>query len=207
MMKQVVKALGLSVVLCAGGARAQPPEGSAEAGGQKIQVCVACHGQNGNDSTLPNAPRIGGQNASYLYKQLVEIKGMERVVPEMAGLLDDFDEQDLADMAVHYASQEEPLGAANPELVALGEKIYRGGIHELGVAACSACHSPTGNGNAPAAFPALRGQLETYTEKQLRDFRSGTRLNDEASVMRTITERLTDEEIAALASYVSGLRP
>lgn len=206
MKKPAAIVFGLALMLGGACAAQAQTEGSAEAGAQKIQVCVACHGQSGNDSTLPTAPRIGGQNASYLFKQLVEIKAMERVVPEMTGMLDNFSEQDLADMAVHYASQEAPLGAANPELVALGEKIYRSGIHELGVAACSACHSPTGSGNAPAVFPRLSGQLTAYTEKQLRDFRSGTRVNDEAAVMRTLSKRLTDEEIAALASYLAGLR-
>lgn len=205
-MKKLAVNLGLAALMLGAAAAQAQTEGNAQAGAQKIQVCVACHGQTGNDTVLPNAPKIGGQNASYTFKQLLEIKAQARVVPEMTGMLDIFNEQDLADIAVYFSTQPEPQGAADPELVELGERIYRSGIHELGVAACGACHSPTGAGNAPAAYPALSGQTAAYTEKQLRDFRAGTRTNDEAAVMRTLSERLTDQEIAALASYISGLR-
>lgn len=195
----------LALLAAAGSSQAQVV-GSAEAGAGKVAVCVACHGQTGNDGVLPNAPRLGSQNEKYLLKQLEQIKTGERVVPEMTGLLNNSTEQDMADMAAFYASQDAPLGAANPELAALGASIYRGGIAEIGVAACSACHSPTGNGNAPAAYPALKGQLPAYTEKQLRDFRAGLRTNDDAEVMRSLAKRLSDEEIAAVANFVFGLR-
>ena len=204
-MKQLaVNLLGLALMLgMAGAAQAQ---GDADAGAGKTTVCVACHGQTGNDSVLPNVPKLGGQHQSYLFKQLVEIKAGARVVPEMTGMLTNLNEQDLADIAAYYAGQPRPLGVADAELVELGENIYRGGIAEIGVAACSACHSPTGTGNAPAVYPVVGGQLTAYLEKQLRDFRAGTRSNDESAVMRSLVERMSDREISAVSSYMSGLR-
>lgn len=193
-------ATGLSCTI----ALAQP--GDAEAGADKITVCLACHGPSGNDSLLPDVPKLGGQGEKYLLKQLQDIKGGVRVVPLMAGMLDNLNEQDLADIAAHYASQPAPLGAVEPEKRALGEQIYRAGLADIGVPACNACHAPNGKGNASAGYPALGGQDVAYTEMQLKAFRAGERSNDDASVMRAIAARLSDTEIAALASYVSGLR-
>ena len=139
-------------------------------------------------------------------KQLHDIKSGARVVPLMTGLLDNSSEQDLQDMAAFYADQEKTLEGANPDLVELGESIYRSGIESLNVAACSACHSPTGQGNEQAGFPALGGQHAQYTVNQLKAFRSGSRANDgNAMPMRIVAERLTDREIDAIASYLSGL--
>ena len=180
--------------------------GDAEAGAGKITVCLACHGDDGNMSQLPDVPKIGGQNEKYLLKQMQDIKSGVRAAPLMTGMLNTLDEQGLADVAAYYASQAAPQGAAEAEKVAVGESLYRAGIAELGVAACSACHSPNGEGLASAGYPALSGQDVGYTEMQLRAFRDGVRQNDDSEVMRTIASRLKDEEISAVASYVSGLR-
>ncbi len=181
-------------------------QGDAVAGAEKITVCLACHGQNGNMSTIANVPKIGGQNADYLLKQMYDIKGGARAAPLMTGMLNNLNEQDMADVAAYYASQATPQGAAEPEKVDLGESIYRAGNADIGVAACSACHSPNGQGLASAGYPALSGQDPAYTELQLRAFRDGVRQNDDAEVMRSIAARLNDAEITALASYVAGLR-
>lgn len=194
----VLLAAGLS-----GGALAQ---GSAAAGEGKVAVCVACHGQTGNDSLLPAVPKLGGQGEKYLLKQLQEIKSGVRQVPLMNGMLDNLSERDLADVAAFYASQPQPLGAVEEAKRALGEKLYRAGDANIGVAACTACHAPNGKGNATAGYPSLSGQDVAYTEAQLKAFRDGERTNDAAQVMRDIAARLNDREIAALASYVSGLR-
>ena len=181
-------------------------QGSAEAGAEKITTCNACHGETGNASVLPNVPKLGGQGEPYLLKQMQEIKSGVRPVPLMAGMLDPWNEQDLADIAAYYAGQPDPLGAAEEEKLALGEELYRAGEPTIGVAACTACHAPNGKGIDTAGYPSLSGQDVAYTEMQLKAFRAGERSNDEAEIMRTITSRLTDAEIAALASYVSGLR-
>lgn len=181
-------------------------QGDAAAGAGKIAVCMACHGSDGNLSQLPDVPKIGGQNEKYMLKQMLDIKSGVRAAPLMTGMLNTLNEQDLADVAAYYASQPVPLGAAETEKVALGESLYRAGVPEIGAAACSACHSPDGQGLASAGYPALSGQDVAYTEMQLKAFRDGVRQNDDAEVMRSIAARLNDAEIAALASYVSGLR-
>ena len=181
-------------------------QGNAEAGQGKVAVCVACHGQSGNESLLSNVPKLGGQSASYLLKQMVEIKSGVRAAPLMNGMLNTLDDQGLADVAAYYASLPAPQGAAEAENLAIAEPIYKAGLASIGVAACSACHAPNGKGIPEAGYPALSGQDVAYTEMQLKAFRAGERANDDAEIMRTISERLTDAEIAALASYVSGLR-
>lgn len=177
----------------------------AAAGEQKAAVCAACHGADGNSSVAEN-PKLAGQNTNYLVKQMLDIKEGRREVPLMQGMLDGMDEADMEDIAAFYAEQEITLEGADPDLVEQGRQIYRSGIAELGVAACSACHSPTGSGNAQAGFPALGGQHAAYIDSQMRAFRSGERSNDgQSAMMRTVSERLTDGEIEALASYISGL--
>ncbi|MES2626968.1 MAG: c-type cytochrome [Pseudomonadota bacterium] len=187
-------------------AQEAPAQGNAQAGAGKVATCAACHGPTGNDSLLPNVPKLGGQNASYLFKQLVEIRDDVRVVPLMKPMVASLSDQDLADIAAHFASVDAPLGAVDEAKRALGEKLYRAGDATIGVAACSACHSVDGKGNNSAGFPALSGQDVAYTELQLKAFRAGERANDAAEIMRTISARLNDTEIAALASYVFGLR-
>ncbi|MEX2366217.1 MAG: cytochrome c, partial [Pseudohongiellaceae bacterium] len=122
----VGKWLGLALFMAAAGL--VQAQGDAAAGQDKIMVCLACHGESGNESLLPDVPRIGGQNESYLLKQMIEIKSGVREIPLMNGMLNNLDEQDMADVAAWYASQDAPSGAADPELLTLGEKIYRAGI-------------------------------------------------------------------------------
>ena len=181
-------------------------QGDAQAGQAKTAVCAACHGASGNDSLLPNVPKLGGQGERYLTKQLVEIKSGTRAVPLMTGMLNAMTDQDLADIAAWFSSQSAPQGAVDPAKRELGETLFRAGNASIGVAACSACHAPNGAGNHAAGYPALSGQDAAYTELQLKAFRAGERMYDEAEVMRTNAARLNDAEIAALASFISGLR-
>jgi cytochrome c553 len=181
-------------------------QGSADAGAGKVAVCVACHGSDGNDSVLPNVPKLGARGERYLLKQLQNIKSGERNIALMAGLLNNMNDQDLADIAAFYDQQPLAQGAVEESKRQVGEQIYRAGIADLGVAACSACHAPDGKGNAAAGYPSLSGQDAGYSDLTLRAFRAGERANDDAAVMRTIAARLNDTEIAALASYLSGLR-
>ena len=181
-------------------------QGNAEAGAGKVAVCVACHGQSGNESLLPNVPKLGARGERYLLKQLQEIKSGVRNVPLMAGMLTTLNDQDLADIAAHFNAQPLAQGAVDEAKLELGQALYRAGNAAIGVAACAACHAPDGKGNASAGYPALSGQDAAYAELTLRAFRAGERANDEASIMRTIAARLSDVEIAALASYLSGLR-
>ena len=185
--------------------------GDAGAGKDKAATCAACHGADGN-SAVPTFPKLGGQGEKYLLKQMKDIRDGARSVPTMAGQVDNMSDQDLADIAAFYASQPRSGGQTDPGLLALGEKVYRSGVAERNVAACTACHSPTGAGNAPAGFPALAGQHAEYTASQLRAYRKGYedesgRTNDgDSKIMRTTAFGLSDGEIDAVSSYVAGLK-
>src|SRR3990167_11022997 len=184
--------------------------GNVEAGKAKTAVCAGCHGMDGN-SAAPNFPKLAGQGAEYLVKQLKDIKGKEgegsaRTVVEMTGLLDALTDQDINDIAAFYSSQKMSLGQANAELVKVGAPLYRAGNMANKVAACAACHGPTGAGIALAKYPALGGQHADYIAAQLHKFRKGERTNDgDTRIMLAIAAKMSDDEIKAVASYISGL--
>ncbi|HAD09078.1 MAG TPA: cytochrome c4 [Porticoccaceae bacterium] len=188
--------------------------GDAAAGKAKAATCAACHGADGN-SAASAFPKLAGLGGKYLIKQMKDIKSGDRPVAEMTGMLDNSSEQDIADIAAYYQQQERALSGAqeNKKLLSLGENIYRAGNLETGVPACTGCHSPAGNGNAPAGYPALGGQHTQYIAKQLRAFRTAAhdeenqtgRKNDESKVMRSVSAHMNDLEIDALANYISGL--
>ncbi len=181
--------------------------GNAEAGKEKILLCTACHGAEGNSPLMPNYPKLAGQGERYLLKQMKDIKSGARPVVEMTGMLDGLDDQDMADIAAWYASQTSTLGEADPELAQRGEEIFRGGKLGDGVPACTGCHSPDGAGLDLAFYPKLSAQMAEYTAKQLEDFREGVRTNDgDAMVMRGVAEKLSNKDIKAVASYIQGLR-
>ncbi len=189
-------------------------EGNADAGETKSVTCSACHGADGN-SAAGAFPKLAGLGEKYLNKQLQDIKSGTRPVAEMTGMLENLSDQDMADIAAYYASQTRQLSGSqdNREQLILGEKIYRAGNLETGVPACTGCHSPAGNGNTPAGYPALGGQHAQYIARQLRAFRTGAhdpedptaRKNDDVKVMRSVAARMNDQEIDALANYISGL--
>ena len=181
-------------------------EADAARGKALTLTCAACHGVDGN-SPAGAFPSIAGQNHDYLVKQIHDIKDGRREAIVMTGMLDALSDQDIEDIAAYFAGQQVKGGAAKPELVALGETIYRAGISRKQIAACTACHSPDGSGNNAAKFPHLAGQWPEYTEAQLKLFRTGTRHNDgEGKMMRSTSMDLSDEEIKAVASYIYGLR-
>jgi len=185
------------------------PVGDAAAGKSMSVACSACHGADGN--AVAPFPKLAGQGEKYLYKQLLDIRDGSRPIPTMVGQLDGKSDQELADIAAYYSSQSRSGGQTNPELLPLGEKVYRSGVADRNVAACTACHSPTGKGNAPAGYPALAGQNAQYVADQLRAYRKGYedaagRTNDgDAKIMRTTAFGLSDKEIEAVSSYIAGL--
>ncbi|MEJ2668991.1 MAG: c-type cytochrome [Gammaproteobacteria bacterium] len=219
--RRPVKALALMAMLLAGGgeiALAEPvraDDGDATAGKAKAAVCAACHGQGGN-SEVANWPKLAEQNPRYIFKQLHDIKSGARSVPEMAPIVANLSEQDMADLSIYFSERSVTLSAVNPDLKDLGEKVYRSGVVARGVPACIACHGPQGKGVPSAGFPALSGQHPQYTAKQLMAFRAAARQDDKTKnayrendgdkkIMQGVTEGLTDDEIAAVSNYVSGL--
>jgi len=191
---------------------AEPPfkGDAAKAQGIVNQVCAACHAADGNSQLAVN-PKLAGQIPEYLYKQLTNFKApagkkAERDNPVMLGMVAGLSSADMRNLAAYFAEQKAKPGAAkSKDLVALGQRIYRGGIASEGVAACASCHGPNGAG-MPAQYPRLSGQHAEYVSAQLKAFRSGARANDLNASMRGVAGRLSDREIEAVADYIAGLR-
>lgn len=203
MTAKIVAALALVAL---GWNSAAMAAGSVEAGQAKSATCMACHGPDGN-SVNPEWPSLAGQHASYIIKQIKHFKSGERQNPLMTPMAMMLSDQDAEDLAAFYAAQTpRPSGEAEPSKVKVGERLFRGGNAATGVAACAACHGPTGRGIPGAAFPAVAGQHATYTAAQLRAYKSGARASDPNSMMRAIAAKLSEEEIDAVASYLQGMR-
>lgn len=166
-------------------------------------VCASCHGAGGNSGTPAN-PRLSQQHPAYLVKQLQEFKSGKRPSPIMQGFAAQLTEQDMANIGAYLGAQQAKPGfAKDRELVSLGEKIYRGGLQDRQLPACTGCHSPNGAG-VPAQYPRLSGQHADYTYSQLVAFRDGARKN--SPQMAQIAAKLNDREIRAVSDYVAGLR-
>ncbi len=183
-------------------------KGNPEAGKQKSAACIACHQADGN-STTPAWPKIAGQHEAYLIKQIKEIrKGDQgkRPNPVMYPMVANLTDQDIEDLAAYYTAQKQTPGEAQKSLVEKGRKIYQGGVVSKGVPACAGCHSPNGAGNKLANFPSMGGQQADYLEAQLKAFKAGQRSNDPNEIMRMISAKMSDEEMKAVSSYISGLR-
>ena len=202
-----MKKLVVIAATCAllGSATAALAAGDATAGKAKSATCAACHGPEGN-SANPQYPKLAGQSADYLVKQLQEYKNGTRVNPIMLGMVAPLSPQDMEDLAAYFASQQIARGAADPALAPVGEAIFRGGNLNSGVSACMACHGAIGAGNPAAKFPALAGQHSDYIQTQLKAFRAMERANDAGQMMRNIAAKMTDPEIKAVSSYIQGLQ-
>lgn len=183
---------------------AQAVDGDVEAGKKKSATCVACHSVDGN-SAITIYPKIAGQHAEYIYKQLKEFKSGDRKDPVMAGMVAALNEQDMKDLAAYFASQTMSAGETPEDVVEVGQSLYRGGDMERGIPACIACHGPRGVGHSLAGFPKVSFQHPEYIKAQLEKFRSGDRANDMNGMMRDIAVKLTDKDIEILAKYMAGL--
>ena len=181
------------------------PAGSVEAGATKAVVCQACHGANGN-STNPEWPSLAGIGADYIADQLKNFKDGKRANPVMMPNVANLSPADMADLGAYFDSLTNTGLEADPSYWQAGEKLYRGGDSARGIPACMACHGPTGRGNEPAKFPALRGQQSVYVAKQLNDYASGARSTGPNGIMQTIAKRLSADDIRNLASYLQGIR-
>ena len=182
-------------------------DGSAEAGKARALTCTACHGPEGN-SASPMWPNIAGQNAPYLLAQLKAFKDGSRSDPLMSSQAMMLSDEDMANLAVYFESLPGAAQSlADESLLERGEALYRGGNKEEEASACLACHGPTGRGNPAATYPALQGQHAAYTAKQLNAYADAERTTDgKTRIMRDIAANLDKEDIAALSSYVQGLK-
>ena len=166
-------------------------------------ICASCHAADGN-STVALQPKLAGQHPEYLVKQLREFKDGKRNDPVMKGFAASLSEGDMQNISAWLHAQKPKDGfAKEKDLIALGERIYRGGIQDRSIAACASCHSPNGAG-LPAQYPRLAGQHADYTVKTLTAFRDGVRGN--SIPMTQVAAKLNDREIKAVADYIAGLR-
>lgn len=206
-----MKKLGLLVCLTLGITSFAFAEGDAEAGKAKSLTCSACHGTDGNSAIAMN-PKIAGQHEGYLVKQLTEYRLASRtggkegrnnaVMNGMAAALSD---QDIADLAAYFSSQDQKAGEAPEDVIEAGQALYRGGDADRGITSCISCHGPDGKGMGLAGFPVISGQHAEYASAQLKMFRDGTRANDMNGMMRGIAAKLTDKDIEILSKYLGGL--
>jgi cytochrome c553 len=209
MMKcaSMVGSLVLGLLACSVLGSEARSEGSVEKGQAKSGTCAACHGPTGNS---PNSiwPNLAGQHPLYVLRQLQAFKNGARTDPSMVAMVAPLSDEDMQDLAAYFASQKPTGLEADPAKVNEGERLYRGGHQATGIAACAACHGPSGRGNPSAGFPMISGQHAAYLVTQLKAYRSGERKTDlqQNQMMRDVAHLLTDGQIDALASYVQGLR-
>ena len=186
-------------------------QGSIEAGKAKSQTCVACHGADGN-SAIAMYPKLAGQHAKYLEKQLQDLKlGMTsggkqgRYDSVMSGMAMPLSDEDIADLSAYFASLPTSENSTPENVVEKGKVLYTAGDAERGLTACIACHGARGNGTELSGFPKISGQHADYIKAQLTKFRDGSRGNDMNAMMRDIAKKMTDEDIEVLSQYVGGL--
>jgi len=180
-------------------------KGDPVAGKEKSGMCQGCHGEDGN-SAAPSFPKLAGQYANYLQKQVREFQSEARVDPTMSGMaLAVTEKQDLLDITAYFASQKQMKGSGGKS--AAGKKVYLDGNDASGVYGCVNCHGKDGKGKAPNnhMFPVIGGQHKDYLVKQLTDFKTGDRGNDPAGMMGTLAKLMTTAEIEAVSEYLSGL--
>ena len=179
--------------------------GDPQAGSELVATCAGCHGADGN-SVVGQWPTLAGQRESYTLAQLIHVQKGERMIESMMGLLDNYSEDQLRDIAAFYAAQEVKVGQADSINFELGQRIYRAGNLSNGVPACTGCHGPQGKGVESAGYPMLSGQKAEYVVTSLVAYKNGERVHSSnAKIMQGIASRLTTEEIRAVANYVSGL--
>jgi cytochrome c553 len=211
-------ALSLALVFAAMAQAADKPASAEKAApkvdaakGQQVaaQICAACHNPDGNSAVAAN-PKLAGQHADYIYKQLKNFKAdggkpAERNNPIMGGMVMAITDQDMKNVAAFYASQTQKGEQAKNPAIEAGQKLYRAGNAAKGMPACAACHGPAGAG-IPAQYPRIGGQFADYTEAQLKAFRAGERANDPNRTMRAVADKMSDAEIKAVSDYIAGLR-
>lgn len=208
-MKQFIVTTAMlagAAVSCA--AAAAPLKGDPEKGKQiASQVCLACHGVDGNgtEPTNPEFPKLAGKQPEYLLKQLKDFKAGKRKNEIMAGMVANLTPDDMANLSLYYAGQKAKPGVVkNPALVAQGKKIYMDGNPDAGVPACAGCHEPDASGYG--FFPHLAGQHTEYTFLQLKRFNTGERDNDKGLAMQSVTAKMTEQEMKAVAEYLAGVQ-
>ncbi len=170
-------------------------------------ACSSCHGMDGAGMSAAGFPRLAGQNADYLAKQLRDMQQGLRNDAVMQPTAKALNDKEIAAVAKYYASlpakgSAEP--AASEDLLKKGEQLAKLGDWSKSVPACVQCHGENGSG-VGAHFPAIAPQSANYLASQLRNWKSGARHNDPQDLMKTVAEKLSDDEVAAVAAYLASL--
>lgn len=179
--------LALGGVLLAGAALAQDlPSGDPIRGAKLIGKCRTCHGADGI-AELINAPNIAGDPENYIATQLAHFRDGLRLSEQMSVVVQGMADQDIADLAAHYASI--PFTATPPSDESAAPEL------------CVSCHGTDGMATIEDA-PHIAGDSAIYIETQLKAFRDGKRQNE---IMSGIAAGLSAEEIRASAVYYSSI--
>lgn len=180
--------------------------GNPVTGQAKAIICIGCHASDGN-STNPIYPRLAGQVAAYLEKQLYDFKSGARKEEHMSSMVEAIDKTDVPDIAAFFSINKPSIAERNTTKSKRGMQIYQTGDSSKGIAACKGCHGPAGKGNSSARYPALAGQHSTYLISTLKEFRTGHRNNDPQAIMRNMAARLSDIDIDAVSNYLENMTP
>lgn len=179
------------------------------AGGNGVGgACFSCHGLQGEGDGGAGFPRLAGQPAYYLYKQLRDYANGSRPNQVMTPIAARLSEQERRDVAAYFAAARaahRPTGAsADAQVLQRGGSIAAVGSPERGVQSCNGCHGPAGSG-LPPDTPYLAGLGAPYMELQLRLWSEGVRTNDPAGMMADVARRLTPQERSAVSQYFNAL--
>lgn len=171
----------------------------------KSENCQECHGESGV-GLAPSAPKLAGQYADYIIKQLRDFQGGERKHPVMTVMAEALTDDDRADIAAHYSSNPVMQGEGSEENRVAKELYFRGDMSR-NIMPCRSCHGETGKGkySITGCYPVIGGQHMIYLREQLRNWRKGERANSPGGVMNVIARSLSDAEIEALSNYISGM--
>ncbi|MBU1424492.1 MAG: cytochrome c4 [Gammaproteobacteria bacterium] len=171
---------------------------------ERLQLCAGCHNPDGN-SIIPENPKLAGLDKKYIRRQLEAFKGGDRTNPTMSSIITMVDPKEFEDLADFFSKQKRTVGTSDKaDLLGQGRQVFEEGVIGTGAPACMGCHGEDGSGDAK--FPRLNGQNAQYVVNQLMNFKSGTRANDAKGLMRAVAKRLNEQEMAAVAEYMSTLK-
>jgi len=154
-------------------------------------------------------PRLAGQQPGYIKNQLQAFIDRRRLNPVMGNVAHVLSPEMVDALATHFSDLDPPpYGGAPKDLVALGEKIYHQGVPEAEIPACDSCHGQDAHGIDE--FPRLAGQLDGYVITKLlnwpKERGQDPKNPDNSEIMAPIAAKLTKEQVAAVAAYVSYLK-
>ncbi len=217
-MNKLALLCGVAAAFVAGASFAA--EGNAEKGkaifnsgkeGTAVLACQGCHMDKGQGNDAMGTPRLAGQGAVYIVKQLNDIAtdkrkptGLGEQMIAIAKALSDEDKKDVA--AYLHTLQGEELSDMKAQSVPVGQAYLGQVIAKYGVknkvSACQSCHGYNGRGAAPV-FPMIGRQKYAYLVNQLKSWRDGSRANDPAGMMRAVAKNLTDDDINNVATFLA----